>query len=243
MTAALAGGEWSAARFGHTLPPRKTQYPIYRRLGGPQGRSGRAENLVPTGIRSRTVQPVVSHYTDWATRSTRIKFYSSKNKAEPLRPTYWSSVHFVGYFIIFCQLNDYNIPCCTLVISALDHFMTNFRVKWNFLNHRWSFVRDALALLQFLDLNKCYRWWTCRRRSNISLIYHECFPPTWDQSVVRAVIITLKCCPSVNYPSSHNLCPSHRTPDPCDSLVGTVCRWTSHIECITVSLKLTRRRQ
>ena len=39
-------------------------YPFYRRLGGPQGRSGRAENLVPTGIRSRTVQPVVSRYTD-----------------------------------------------------------------------------------------------------------------------------------------------------------------------------------
>ena len=40
------------------LPPRKTRYPFYRRLGGPQGRSGRAENLVPTGIRSRTIQPV-----------------------------------------------------------------------------------------------------------------------------------------------------------------------------------------
>ena len=25
---------------------------------------GQAENLVPTGIRFRTVQPVVSHYTD-----------------------------------------------------------------------------------------------------------------------------------------------------------------------------------
>jgi len=37
---------------------------------GPQGRSGRAENLVPTGIRSRTVQPVVSRYTDWDTRPT-----------------------------------------------------------------------------------------------------------------------------------------------------------------------------
>jgi len=36
----------------------------------PQGRSGRAENLVPTRIRSRTVQPVVSQYTDWATRPT-----------------------------------------------------------------------------------------------------------------------------------------------------------------------------
>ena len=38
--------------------PEKTRYPFYRRLGGPQGWSGRAENLVPTEIRSRTVQPV-----------------------------------------------------------------------------------------------------------------------------------------------------------------------------------------
>jgi len=58
MTAALEGGEWSAARPGRTLLPGKTRYPFYRRLGGPQGRSGRAENLVPTGIRSRTVQSV-----------------------------------------------------------------------------------------------------------------------------------------------------------------------------------------
>jgi len=57
-------GEWSAACPGHTLPPGKTWYPLYRRLGGPQGQSGWAENLVPTGIRSWTVQPVVSHYTD-----------------------------------------------------------------------------------------------------------------------------------------------------------------------------------
>ena len=70
MTAALEGGEWSVARPGHTLPPAKTRYPFYRRLGGPQHRSGLAEHLVPTGIRSRTVQPVVSRYTDWATRPT-----------------------------------------------------------------------------------------------------------------------------------------------------------------------------
>ena len=61
-------GEWSAARPGRTLPPGKNRYPFYRRLGGPQSRSGRAEDLVPTGIRSRTVQPVVSRHTDWATR-------------------------------------------------------------------------------------------------------------------------------------------------------------------------------
>ena len=37
---------------------------IVHEAGSPQGRSGRAENLVPTGIRSKTVQPVVSRYTD-----------------------------------------------------------------------------------------------------------------------------------------------------------------------------------
>ena len=64
MTAVLEVGEWSAARPRRTLPLGKTLYPFYRRLDEPQGRSGRAENLVPTWIRSRTVQPVVSRYTD-----------------------------------------------------------------------------------------------------------------------------------------------------------------------------------
>jgi len=61
MTATLAGDEWSAARLCCTL------------LGGSQGRYGRAENLVPTGIRSRTIQPVVSRYTDWANRPTIVR--------------------------------------------------------------------------------------------------------------------------------------------------------------------------
>ena len=75
MTLALEGGEWSAARSGRTLPTGKNLYPFYRRLGGPQGRFGRAENLVPTGIRSRTVQPVVIRYTYWATRPTYVYVY------------------------------------------------------------------------------------------------------------------------------------------------------------------------
>jgi len=62
MVAALEGCEWSAAHSGRTLPPEKARYQFYRRLGGPQGWSGQAENLVPTGIRSQTVQPVVSRY-------------------------------------------------------------------------------------------------------------------------------------------------------------------------------------
>jgi len=51
------------------LSPRKILYPLHRRLGGPQSRSELVEILVPTGIRSRTVQPVAKSlyrlsYTD-----------------------------------------------------------------------------------------------------------------------------------------------------------------------------------
>ena len=82
MTAALEGGEWSEARLGRSLPPGKTGYPFYRRLSGPQGQSGRSENLVPTGIRSRTVQPVVSRYTNWATRPTHNYKYRQTTLCE-----------------------------------------------------------------------------------------------------------------------------------------------------------------
>jgi len=40
MAVALEDGEWSAARPCCTLSPGKTRYPLYRRLGGPQGWSG-----------------------------------------------------------------------------------------------------------------------------------------------------------------------------------------------------------
>ena len=65
-------GEWSAARPGRNLPPGKTRYPLYRRLGGPQGRSGRAKYLVPTGIRSQTVQPVVIYIYIYTRARARV---------------------------------------------------------------------------------------------------------------------------------------------------------------------------
>jgi len=52
-----------------TLTLERAQYPLYRRLGGPQGRSGRVRKISPppTGFDSRTVQPIARRYTDWAT--------------------------------------------------------------------------------------------------------------------------------------------------------------------------------
>ena len=49
------------------LPPGKTRYPLYGRLGGAQGRSGRVQkNSPPPGFDPRTVQAVASRYTYWA---------------------------------------------------------------------------------------------------------------------------------------------------------------------------------
>jgi len=49
------------------LPPGKNRHPFYRRLGGPQGRTGRVLKISPpTGFDPRIIQPVASRYTDWA---------------------------------------------------------------------------------------------------------------------------------------------------------------------------------
>jgi hypothetical protein len=121
MTAALEGGEWSAARPDRTLPSGKTRYPFYLRLGGLQGRSGRAENLVPTGIGSRTLQPVVSRYTDWATGPTFYFIYVCKSENNNIRGPYflWS----IGLFLATsCQLayrNKRSRLCSTLTRALL----------------------------------------------------------------------------------------------------------------------------
>ena len=47
------GGRWSTTRPGRFTPGKGTRYAFYRRLGGPQGRSGRVRKISPaTQIRS-----------------------------------------------------------------------------------------------------------------------------------------------------------------------------------------------
>jgi hypothetical protein len=45
QTSALEGDELPASRPGRILPPGKTRYPFYRRLGGLQGRSGQVRKI------------------------------------------------------------------------------------------------------------------------------------------------------------------------------------------------------
>jgi hypothetical protein len=55
------------------LPPAKTQYPLCRRLGGPQEQSGWVRKIMfPLRFDPRTVQPTVSPYTDYANPANQI---------------------------------------------------------------------------------------------------------------------------------------------------------------------------
>jgi hypothetical protein len=56
---------WVVSTTLQPLYPGKTRYPLYRRLGGPQGRPGRVRKISPPpGFDPLTVQPVVSNSTD-----------------------------------------------------------------------------------------------------------------------------------------------------------------------------------
>jgi hypothetical protein len=79
MTTVLEGGEGSVPCPGRSLPLGKTRYPLYRRLGGPQDRSGQVQKISPPlGFNPRTVQPIASRYTDYATRPTNTEYLGYK---------------------------------------------------------------------------------------------------------------------------------------------------------------------
>jgi hypothetical protein len=66
------GGEWSASRPGRALPPGKgPPVPIVQEAGWalePVWTQRLEEkSSVPAGDRTPVVQPVVRHFTDWAT--------------------------------------------------------------------------------------------------------------------------------------------------------------------------------
>jgi hypothetical protein len=68
MITALEGAEGSVSRLGRSLQPGKTRYPLYRRLGGPQGQSGQVRKISPPpGFDPRTIVPVARRYAVYTT--------------------------------------------------------------------------------------------------------------------------------------------------------------------------------
>jgi len=140
MTAALEGCEWSAARPGHTLPTGKTRYPFYRRLGGSQGRSGRAENVVPTGIRSRTLQPVAQslYRLSYRAHTYMFRMYKLWTVGFTVNNNYAAMLYHI--MSSFLRVNS-----CIFRSSIQQHVTTNVRQRRNLLN-RSMLVRFVIKL-------------------------------------------------------------------------------------------------
>jgi hypothetical protein len=65
LTSALDGGVGGQSHAPTASPPGMTRYPLYGRLGGPQGQSGRMRKTSPPlGFDPPTAQPVGSRHTD-----------------------------------------------------------------------------------------------------------------------------------------------------------------------------------
>ena len=126
MTTALEGGEGSASRPGRSLPPGKTRYTLYRRLDGPQGRSGQVRKISPPpGFDPRTVQTIASRYTNWATWPTLYhvhKWYRLKVRCS------WMSELFRGILLILCPYFVHIVPifysyCAYILLILCPYFV------------------------------------------------------------------------------------------------------------------------
>jgi hypothetical protein len=126
------------------LPPGKTRYSLYRRLGGPQGQTGGRVRKIspPPGFDPWSVQPVVSRYTDWATLPTILGnvIYHNCFQLLEIRPddTWYSRkklfsnyinkntlIQFCLTVILTISITESNTTGCTLASSS--HFLLYLR--------------------------------------------------------------------------------------------------------------------
>ena len=136
LTSALdgVGGQRHAPA---ALTPGKTRYPLYRRLGGPQGRSGQVRKISATPVFDpRTVQPVASRYIAWVI-PVSIDCYREK-------------VNFkFGHPVVFLP-NNY-ISSCRHTLFCIHHD----RSGWPVSGKERCFPSDVPPLLANVPVRRC----------------------------------------------------------------------------------------
>ena len=111
MTTALEGGEGSASRPGRSLPPGKTRYSLYRRLGGPQAGVDRCGKSRPTGIRSpdRPVRSQSLYRLSYPAHTSMM--YGQAN----ITFAYFCLFGFLCFYL-FSYLSMYNFLCSFILL-------------------------------------------------------------------------------------------------------------------------------
>ena len=95
------------------IPQGKNQYPLYRRLRGPQGQSGRVRKISPSpGLDPRTVQPAASRYTDFATLTPTRGCTTVFEIPRHCSLSYFTSFRSV-YFVTFILISSSHLRSCS----------------------------------------------------------------------------------------------------------------------------------
>ena len=134
------------------LPPGTTQYLLYSRLGGPQGQSGWVRKISPApGFDPLTVQPVASHYIDWAIPAPNYHgihteiwvFYSDR-----------IFIHYLHLFFLLVLWLYYNLSMCILTLHILILYQPCF---WRTVPWKWKYgiqrYKVRFCMFNFLNLN------------------------------------------------------------------------------------------
>ena len=162
MTTALKVGEGSASCPGRYLPPGKTRYTLYRRLGGPQGQSGQVRKISPPpGFDPRTVQPVASRYTDYATRPTR----TGGTEFHFLRPHTWMKYLPSAMFIFVYFHQKTNEQSCVCNLNTRGRWETNFMPQ---LLYSWGKILRYPLNIKLEESQSWYGYF-CRKENLLPL--------------------------------------------------------------------------
>jgi hypothetical protein len=102
----------------HFTPRKYSQYPLYRRLGGPQGWPGRVWKIsLPPGFKLQNIQPIAIHYTNYAILSALLQNGFHINKHNEIISKQCVIEHLClnrklmcGYVEIFA----FSIPCIAI---------------------------------------------------------------------------------------------------------------------------------
>ena len=125
------------------LPPGKTRYPLYRRLGGPQGRSGRVRKISPPPeFDPRTVQPVASRYTNWTFPALHIHIFIL------ILIFYLSVEHFCLPHTLLQQKSSHFFYIC----NRTKHCVVTVLYNNNILNDDGSVMPETCSSLIFLKI-------------------------------------------------------------------------------------------
>ena len=170
---ALEGGEGQASRPGRFLPQGKTRYPLYRSLGGPQGRSGQVQNISPPpGYDPRTVQPVAQSLYRLRYPANKGKVQSDTKKRELLKnPTkieekknYWQKLN--HYNLPFLRDSNPNYQCLKITsfrwcapprmrsFTAITHFKSRILQS---MQHTQSDTKERGLLKCVVAVKECIR--------------------------------------------------------------------------------------